>query len=49
MAYVMTSKGSEQPPSVHYEQCLIDGYTRNGLDIEKLTDKIYSLIIESNV
>jgi hypothetical protein len=49
MAYVMTSKGAEHPPSIHYEQCLIDGYTSNGLDVEKLTDKIYSLITETNV
>jgi hypothetical protein len=45
MAYVMTSKGEEQPPSVHYEQCLIDGYTRNGLDVDKLTFKIDELIM----
>jgi hypothetical protein len=45
MAYVMTSKGSEQPPSVHYENCLIDGYTSNGLDVEKLTDKIDELVM----
>jgi hypothetical protein len=49
MAYVMTSKGVEHPPSTHYEQCLIDGYTSNGLDVEKLTDKIYSLVTEPNV
>jgi len=45
MAYVMTSKGEEQSPSIHYEDCLIEGYTANGLDIDKLTKKIDSLII----
>ncbi len=45
MAYIMTSKGKEEPPSVRYEQCLIDGYTTNGLDVGKLTNKIKSLII----
>lgn len=45
MAYVMTSKGEEQPPSVHYEDCLINGYTINGLDVEKLTTKIDELIM----
>jgi hypothetical protein len=45
MAYIMTSKGDEHPPSTSYEQCLIDGYTANGLDVDKLTEKIDSLII----
>lgn len=45
MAYVMTSKGEEQSPSIHYEDCLIEGYIANGLDIDKLTKKIDSLII----
>lgn len=49
MAYVMTSKGSEQSPSIHYEDCLIEGYTANGLDVDKLTSKIDSLIITANV
>jgi gamma-glutamylcyclotransferase (GGCT)/AIG2-like uncharacterized protein YtfP len=45
MAYVMTSKGPEELPSNGYEQCLIEGYTANGLDVDKLTAKIDSLII----
>jgi hypothetical protein len=45
MAYTMTSKGQEEAPSVGYEQCLIEGYTANGLDIEKLTNKIDDLIM----
>ena len=49
MAYIMTSKGDEQPPSIHYEDCLIEGYTANGLDVDKLTKKIDSLIITANV
>jgi hypothetical protein len=46
MAYVMTSKGPEEIPSVQYEQCLIEGYKDNGLDVEKLTTQIESLIIK---
>lgn len=49
MAYIMTSKGPEQSPSIHYEDCLIEGYTANGLDVDKLTTKIDSLIITANV
>ena len=45
MAYVMTSKGPEEAPSTGYEDCLIEGYTANGLDVDKLTTKIDSLII----
>jgi hypothetical protein len=45
MAYVMTSKGPEELPSNGYEQCLIDGYKANGLDVDKLTAKIDSLTI----
>ena len=45
MAYVMTSKGPEEAPSTGYEDCLIEGYTANGLDVNKLTAKIDSLII----
>ena len=45
MAYIMTSKGPEELPSNGYEQCLIEGYTSNGLDVDKLTFKIDSLII----
>ena len=49
MAYVMTSKGKEQLPSLHYEECLMEGYLENGLDVNKLTKKIDSLIITENV
>lgn len=45
MAYIMTSKGAEEAPSTGYEDCLIEGYTANGLDVDKLTTKIDSLII----
>ena len=45
MAYIMTSKGPEEVPSTGYEDCLIEGYTANGLDVDKLTTKIDSLII----
>ena len=45
MAYIMTSKGPEEAPSTDYEDCLIEGYTANGLDVDKLTTKIDSLII----
>ena len=45
MAYIMTSKGQEEAPSTGYEDCLIEGYTANGLDVDKLTTKIDSLII----
>jgi len=45
MAYVMTSKGPEEAPSTGYEDCLIEGYTANGLDVNKLTAKIDSLTI----
>lgn len=45
MAYVMTSKGFEEAPSTSYEDCLIAGYTANGLDVNRLTTKIDSLII----
>jgi len=45
MAYIMTSKGTEEAPSTGYEDCLIEGYTANGLDVDKLTTKIDSLII----
>lgn len=45
MAYVMTSKGQEEAPSTGYEDCLIEGYTANGLNVDKLTTKIDSLII----
>ena len=45
MAYIMNTKGQEEAPSINYEDCLIEGYTANGLDVEKLTTKIDSLII----
>jgi hypothetical protein len=45
MAYTMTKKGQEESPSNGYEQCLIDGYTENGLNVDKLTKKIDSIII----
>jgi hypothetical protein len=45
MAYTMTSKGPEELPSNGYEDCLIEGYTANGLNVDKLTFKIDSLII----
>jgi hypothetical protein len=45
MAYIMNTKGQEEPPSTGYEDCLIEGYTANGLNVEKLTTKIDSLII----
>jgi hypothetical protein len=45
MAYIMTSKGTEHPPSTSYEDCLIEGYTANSLDVDKLTIKIDSLTI----
>lgn len=45
MAYVMTSKGPEQAPSIHYEECLMEGYLENGLNVDKLTTKIDSFII----
>jgi gamma-glutamylcyclotransferase (GGCT)/AIG2-like uncharacterized protein YtfP len=46
MAYIMTNKCQEEIPSIHYEDCLVDGYTANGLDVEKLTTQIESLIIK---
>ena len=49
MAYVMTNKGPEQAPSLQYSQCLIEGYTANGLDVDKLTDKINSFTVMENV
>ena len=45
MAYTMTSKGSEEAPSTGYEDCLVEGYTANGLNVDKLTTKIDELII----
>ena len=45
MAYTMTSKGPEELPSNGYEDCLIEGYTANGLNVEKVTAKIDELII----
>lgn len=45
MAYIMTRKGPEEHPGISYEQCLIEGYTANGLNVDKLTAKIDSIII----
>jgi hypothetical protein len=45
MAYIMNNKGPEEMPNRSYEQCLIEGYTANGLNVDKLTAKIDSLII----
>lgn len=45
MAYIMNVKGPEESPGVLYEQCLIEGYTENGLNVDELTKKIKSLII----
>lgn len=45
MAYVMTNKCKEEPPGVHYKDCLIEGYAQNGLNVDNLTTKIESLII----
>ena len=49
MAYYMNNKGPEQPPSRQYRDCLIEGYTANGLDVDRLTTKINSLTITANV
>jgi gamma-glutamylcyclotransferase (GGCT)/AIG2-like uncharacterized protein YtfP len=45
MAYIMTSKGPEELPSQQYLDCVTEGYVANGLDVDKLTEKINSLII----
>jgi len=45
MAYIMHTKGAEEAPSTGYEDCLIEGYTANGLDVKRLTKKVDSLII----
>lgn len=45
MAYVMTKKGQEEAPSLHYKDCLLEGYKTNGLDVDKLTSKIEELIM----
>lgn len=45
MAYTMTKKGPEELPSTGYEDCLVEGYTANGLNVDKLTAKIDELII----
>jgi hypothetical protein len=45
MAYIMTNKGPEEPPSTGYEDCLVEGYTANGLNVIKLTSKIEELIM----
>ena len=45
MAYIMNNKGLEEPPSIQYENCLIEGYSFNGLDVDKLTKTIDSIIL----
>ena len=45
MAYIMNVKGPQQAPSISYENCLIDGYTAHGLDVDELTRMIDSVII----
>jgi hypothetical protein len=45
MAYTMTKKGPEEPPSTGYEDCLVEGYKANGLNVDKLTFKIDELIM----
>jgi len=49
MAYIMNVKGPQQAPSISYENCLIDGYTAHGLDVDKLTRMIDSVIISDRV
>ena len=46
MAYIMNNKGFETPPNIQYENCLVDGYSFNGLDVDKLTTKIDSIILK---
>ena len=45
MAYIMNTKGPEEPPSIHYEDCLIEGYVSNNLDVNKLKIKIDEIVI----
>lgn len=45
MAYIMTSKGPEEAPSTGYEDCLVEGYKANGLNVDKLAFKIDELIM----
>ena len=49
MAYIMNVKGPQQAPSISYENCLIDGYTAHGLDVDELTRMIDSVIISERV
>jgi hypothetical protein len=42
----MNNKGFETPPNIQYENCLVDGYSFNGLDVDKLTTKIDSIILK---
>lgn len=48
MAYIMNNKGLEYAPSTSYENCLIQGYEVHGLDVDELTTKIDSVIIQDN-
>jgi gamma-glutamylcyclotransferase (GGCT)/AIG2-like uncharacterized protein YtfP len=49
MAYIMNSKGPEEAPSVGYDNCLYEGYRVHGLDVDKLTTKIDSVIMNNNL
>ena len=40
MAYIMNNKGPEEAPGISYENCLIDGYTSHGLDVDRLIETI---------
>ena len=48
MAYIMNTKGQEDAPGSGYKQCLIEGYTANGLNVDKLTEKINSITIKEH-
>lgn len=48
MAYIMTGKCQEYPPGIHYEQCLLNGYEDNGLDIKPLTEAVKRVILNDN-
>ena len=48
MAYIMNTKGQEDAPGAGYKQCLIEGYTANGLNVDELTEKINSITIKEH-
>lgn len=48
MAYIMNVKGPEEAPSVSYDKCLYEGYLAHGLDVDKLTTKIDSVIMKDS-